>query len=281
MTHVIEVQAHVKFVSSLILEPRHVSIVARSGVAVVSPDTSPTYWRPRSPLLTKSKHVEDGMPCLQLARRRVRVTLRNEDPKHSISYTSVSSHLNLGHHNVICDDGGEMWQRRLRIRLEPAHGTVEPNKHTHVDLILERENSDVNEIEDDDMSTEDDDDDENDREYGEENTLEGLLVIRTQTLSLRLRVSIEIRRNSFSPLSSPILNLKKSNDQNKIVVTKQTKQEDLEVKLEQALKRIQYLEALLSSHDVTGEENTLQRRLRAVAEERGSGDLQDDEEEWE
>ena len=183
---VIEVQAHVKFVSSLTLTPKHVSIVARSGVAVKR--SSQTYWRPRSPSLTKDSEDdrETTLSCLRLSRRRVRVTLRNDDPKTFVSYSSVASHLNLRHHNIMCDEG-EMWQRRVRIRLEPAHGTIEPNQHKHVDLILEREDSDVDEIEDDDMSTEDEDEDENDREDDEDendredgkDTLKGLLVIRT------------------------------------------------------------------------------------------------------
>ena len=266
----IEVQTHVKFVSSLTLTPKHVSFVARSGVAVKR--SSQTYWRPRSPSLTKDDDREI-LSCLKLTRRRVRVTLGNDDPKNFVSYSSVASHLNLRNHSIICDDG-EMWQR-VRIRLEPAHGTIEPNEHKHVDLILEREDSDADEIEDDDMSTEDEDEDENDREDGND-SLKGLLVIRTQTLSLRLRVSIEIRRDSISPLSSPILELRKN--ESDAVVKQATKEKDVEVKLKRALERIQYLEALLG--DIGGE-NTLQRRFRAVAEPSSDDGGDEHEDDWE
>ena len=100
----------------------------------------------------------------------------------------------------------------------------------------------------------------------------------TQTLSLRLRVSIEIRRNSVSPLSSPILELKKSEPKKSDAVVKETtKEEDAEVKLKRALERIQYLESLLG--DIGGE-NTFQRRLRAVAERSDDGD-DEQEDDWE
>ena len=101
----------------------------------------------------------------------------------------------------------------------------------------------------------------------------------TQTLSLRLRVSIEIRRNSVSPLSSHILELKKSEPKMSDAIVKlATKEEDAEVKLKRALERIQYLEALL--RDIGGE-NTLQRRFRAVAEPSSDDGGDEHEDDWE
>ena len=82
------------------LTPKHVSIVARSGVAVER--SSQTYWRPRSPHLTKDSEDdrETTLSCLRLSRRRVRVTpQRRSQDFRNVLLCCITSQLEASQHN--------------------------------------------------------------------------------------------------------------------------------------------------------------------------------------
>jgi len=275
----IDISGHVKIISSLSLTPRRVSIIARSGIAVRRQDLT-YYWRPRSPSIIV---VDDEIPCLQLSRTRVQVLLRNDDSKFPVSYSSIASYLNLKHYAVICET--EMLQGRIKIRLEPATGTIQAKEEKVVDLILEREH-DENKIEDEVSSEDEEDDEEEEEENGgdeddEDDVLKGVLVVRSKTLSLHLRVLIEIRHNNTSPLSSPrammtLIRKKPEGLVNGLV----NNEKDLRIKLDQALERIKYLETLvlaLKSSDSLEVHNT--EKESEVDKEKE--EEEEEEEEWE